>query len=325
MFIEVENLSKKYLVYERKGIRRVRKEIQAVNNISFSFDKGDFIGYIGPNGAGKSTTIKMLTGILFPDKGKILIGNEIPFQNRKKYVKNIGVVFGQRTQMWWDLPVIDTFNLLIPLYGVKKEEGKKRIKALTERLQISDFLNQPVRQLSLGQRMRAELACCLIHDPQILFLDEPTIGLDVVSKHIVFDLLREVNSEGKTIFFTSHDLKDIETLCEKLLVINFGKVIFDGNVQEFKKNSDFSTILKIRIKNNELNSNELEYISSKNGKWFPQLREVQIPVTDENKTPSIIKELFSLFEINSFVIDEPPIEKIVKQVFLKKISSEYNY
>lgn len=254
-FITVKNLSKTFRVLERDAglinavkalVRNDYKEIRAVSDISFDIDEGEIVAYIGPNGAGKSTTIKMLCGILNPDGGTISVNGLNPFENRKKYVSNIGVVFGQKSQLWWDIPVDDSFELLKSIYKVSDEEYLKTKKELIELLNIGDLLKTPVRQLSLGQRMRCEIAASLLHNPKILFLDEPTIGLDAVSKLQVRKFIKEINTKKNvTIILTSHDMSDIEALTNRIIVIGHGKKLYDGSLSTIKKR--FSKHKKLEI------------------------------------------------------------------------------
>ena len=243
-FITVKNLNKTFKVYERKSglkeafkslVKRKVKYVHAVDDISFDIKKGEIVGYIGPNGAGKSTTIKMLCGILKPDSGDITVAGFNPFKDRVKYVKNIGVVFGQKSQLWWDIPVMDSFDLLKDIYKISDEDYKKNLNELIELLQLEKFLHTPVRQLSLGERMRCEICASLLHNPKILFLDEPTIGLDAVSKVRVRKFIKEINRKRKvTIILTSHDMQDIESLTNRLIVIGHGKKLYDGTLSGIK-------------------------------------------------------------------------------------------
>lgn len=211
--------------------------VKAVDDISFSVEKGEVLGFIGPNGAGKSTVIKMLTGILTPTSGVCRIGGQIPQENRKDYVRGIGVVFGQRTQLWWDLPLRETYSVLKEIYEVPEQAFQKRMDFLNEVLELDDFIKSPVRTLSLGQRMRADIAASMLHSPKVLFLDEPTIGLDVVVKDNIRKAIAKINAEEKTtIILTTHDLSDIELLCKRIVMIDKGKNVFDGNIQELKSN-----------------------------------------------------------------------------------------
>ena len=261
-FITVKELNKTFKVLERDAglinaikalVRRDYREIHAVSNISFDIDEGEIVAYIGPNGAGKSTTIKMLCGILNPDSGIISINGLNPFDNRKKYVSNIGVVFGQKSQLWWDIPVEDSFELLKSIYKVPEDEYKKTKKELIELLNIGDLLKIPVRQLSLGQRMRCEIAASLLHNPKILFLDEPTIGLDAVSKMQVRKFIKDINAKKNvTIILTSHDMSDIEALTNRIIVIGHGKKLYDGSLSTIKKK--FSKNKKLEILYTKLKS-----------------------------------------------------------------------
>jgi len=209
--------------------------VRAVDGVSFSIEPGERVGYIGPNGAGKSTTIKMLTGILTPSAGEIVSLGLVPHRQRKQYVRRIGVVFGQRTQLWWDLAVIESLRLLLQIYRVDAREGAARLARLREILGLDGFLHTPVRKLSLGERMRADLAASLLHGPELLFLDEPTIGLDLVAKDAIRALLKRVNDElGTTILLTTHDLRDIEALAQRVLVIDEGRIVYDGSLERLR-------------------------------------------------------------------------------------------
>ncbi|MDK2954099.1 MAG: viologen exporter family transport system ATP-binding protein [Kosmotoga sp.] len=316
-FIEVKELQKNYTVYERTGLKRKKRIVRALRDIDFTVKRGEFLGYIGPNGAGKSTTIKILTGIMVPDHGTVRVDKWCPWKNRKEYVRNIGVVFGQKTQMWWDLPVKDTYTLLKALYKVPDDKYKKHIKYLIERLHLSEILNQPVRQLSLGQRMRAELAAAMIHDPDILFLDEPTIGLDVVSKHRVQDFLMELNRQGKTIFLTTHDLKDIETLCNEILIINHGTLIYKGKVSGLKALTDIPTVIRATLKESykKVLAESLEFLSEIGGTYHQERDEIVVKLHNKERPGEIAKRLFQKFEIEDFRVEEPDIEEIIKAIY----------
>jgi ABC-type uncharacterized transport system, ATPase component len=243
--IEVKNLSKTFKVYKRnQGLREAAKAlfnrkyeiVQALDNVSFTIDEGEMVGYIGPNGAGKSTTIKIMSGILNPDKGQCIINGRTPWKDRIDHVRDIGVVFGQRSQLWWDVPVVDSFSLIKDIYKVSENQYKKNIKELTELLNIGDIIKTPTRQLSLGQRMRCEIAASLIHDPKILFLDEPTIGLDSISKISVREFIKDINKEKKTtVILTTHDTQDIEALTKRIILIGKGRVLLDGQLEDLKE------------------------------------------------------------------------------------------
>jgi ABC-2 type transport system ATP-binding protein len=238
--IEVHDLRKTFRVYRKRGgplgvFRREARDVQAVDGVSFSIAEGEMVGYIGPNGAGKSTTIKMLTGILQPSGGSMRVAELDPARERQELAKRIGVVFGQRTQLWWDLPLIDSFELLRHVYRVPAAAYRRQIDLFTTLLDLAPFLDTPVRHLSLGQRMRGDLAAALLHEPPILYLDEPTIGLDVVAKARMREFLAAINRErGVTVLLTTHDMADIERLCSRMLIIDHGHVIYDGSVEAIK-------------------------------------------------------------------------------------------
>jgi ABC-2 type transport system ATP-binding protein len=233
--IEVEQLTKRFVV--GGGLRRRnRRTVDAVREISFRVERGELLGYLGPNGAGKSTTIKMLTGILVPTEGRVVVAGLDPSKQRIELAKRIGAMFGQRIQLWWDLPLIESFDLLRHIYRVPADRHRERLARFREVLELDPFLQTPVRQLSLGQRIRGELTAAMLHGPELLFLDEPTIGLDVVAKQRVRDFLVEINrDDGVTVMLTTHDLGDIERLCNRLLVIDHGTLIWDGGIPELKE------------------------------------------------------------------------------------------
>ena len=233
--IEVEELTKRFVV-RRGKLRRTREVVEAVRGISFRVERGELLGYLGPNGAGKSTTIKMLTGILVPSSGHVSVAGLDPSRRRIELARRIGAMFGQRVQLWWDLPLQDSFELLRHIYRVPADRYRAGLARFREVLDLDPFLQTPVRQLSLGQRIRGELTAAMLHEPELLFLDEPTIGLDVVAKQRVRDFLVEINRErGVTVLLTTHDLGDIERLCNRLLVIDHGSLIWDGTIASLKE------------------------------------------------------------------------------------------
>ena len=243
--IKVENLCKEFRQRTgREGLLGAAKDlfnreyriIKAVDGISFSIEKGEIIGYIGPNGAGKSTTIKMLTGILVPTSGNVEVNGLVPYKNREQNAKRIGVVFGQRTQLWWDIPVSETLSLMRYIYNVPEKQYHDNLRIFSEILGLDEFIHAPVRQLSLGQRMRADISCSLLHNPDILYLDEPTIGLDVVVKEKIREFIREVNrTRSTTVILATHDMSDIERLSSRVMVINHGQIMYDGNLNSLKR------------------------------------------------------------------------------------------
>lgn len=242
--IEMKGISKTYRIRKREaGIGSAVKalftrdytKIHALKEMSFTIPDGQIVGYIGPNGAGKSTTIKILSGILRPDSGECTVNGMVPWEDRKKYVSKLGVVFRQRSQLWWDVPVIESFQLLRDIYRVERGEFQSNLRRLTEQLDLKPFLNAPVRLLSLGQRMRCEIAASLLHSPEILFLDEPTIGLDAVSKLKVREFIQSENRERKlTVILTTHDMQDIDALCHRVLLIGKGQLLLDGSIEEIR-------------------------------------------------------------------------------------------
>ncbi|WP_228447075.1 ABC transporter ATP-binding protein [Streptomyces paludis] len=230
-FIELDGVEKVFDVRRRAGLlRRERHQVRAVDSLSFRVARGEMVGYIGPNGAGKSTTIKMLTGILTPSAGRLRVAGIDPSRERTRLAQRIGVVFGQRTTLWWDLPLIDSYRLMHRMYRVPDARFRVNLERCVELLDLGALLDVPVRQLSLGQRMRGDIAAALLHDPEVLYLDEPTIGLDVISKAKVRGFLRDLNAErGTTVLLTTHDLTDIEQLCERVMVIDHGRLLYDGS------------------------------------------------------------------------------------------------
>ncbi|MGY4983132.1 ABC transporter ATP-binding protein [Streptomyces sp. 900105755] len=230
VFIEVEGVEKVFEVRKKTGfLKRERRQVRAVDSLSFTVARGEMVGYIGPNGAGKSTTIKMLTGILTPSGGRLRVAGIDPSRERTRLAHRIGVVFGQRTTLWWDLPLIDSYRLMHRMYRIPDARYAENLDRLVELLSLATLLDVPVRQLSLGQRMRGDIVAALLHDPDVLYLDEPTIGLDVISKARVRDFLRELNAErGTTVLLTTHDLQDIEQLCSRVMVIDHGRLMYDG-------------------------------------------------------------------------------------------------
>lgn len=251
--IELRNVNKTFKVAKRNAgfaealkalVKKEYTYINALKDVSFTIGDGEMVGYIGPNGAGKSSTIKIMSGILTPDSGECVINGRTPWKDRVAHVKEIGVVFGQRSQLWWDVPVIDSFELIRDIYKVDTAAYKKTLTQLTELLNISEIIKTPARQLSLGQRMRCEIAASLLHSPKILFLDEPTIGLDAVSKIAVREFIRTINRENKTtVILTTHDMQDIEALTERILLIGKGRILLDGSLSELKKrNSTHKTL-----------------------------------------------------------------------------------
>lgn len=291
----------------RSFFHREYKEINAVNNLSYSIKDGEIVGFLGPNGAGKSTAIKMMCGILSNDSGEIRINGYNPFEDRSEYVANIGVVFGQRSQLWWDIPVVDSFALLKDIYKVNDLEYDERLSELVELLNLKEIMYQPTRQLSLGQKMRCEIAASLLHNPSVLFLDEPTIGLDAATKRIVRKMIHDINQKyGTTIILTTHDMQDIESLVNRLLIIDKGKLLFDGNIDQFKDTYSVGKIIKLNYSGQLSNSSLYEIVEHSDGYaklYSKQTMSVLLPY------------LQASIEINDLSVEDESIENTLLHCF----------
>lgn len=329
--IKVENLSKEFKISKKyPGIKGALRSFfsteytikKAVDDISFEINDGEIVGYIGANGAGKSTTIKMMTGILTPSSGRIIVDGVIPYENREKNAKNIGVVFGQKTQLWWDLPVSETFPLLKDIYGVSDEDYEERMNYFKEILGLDEFFLSPVRTLSLGQRMRADLAAALIHNPKIIYLDEPTIGLDVVVKESVRKAIKDINEKyGTTIILTTHDLNDIEELCNRIIIIDSGKKIYDGELEGVKEQFGYLTTIEIQLKDKS-NIEKINFARFKDDDFKLNMKESKINITfNKNNISSadIIGEVMKKSKVIDFNIKETSIEDIVKKMYKNEV------
>ncbi len=300
-------------------VRRKTTETAAVADVTFSISPGEMVGYIGANGAGKSTTIKMLTGILTPTSGEVVCNGFVPYRDRTRYVATIGVVFGQRTQLWWDIAVVESFRLLKEIYGLTDADYAARMALFDRVLGLNAYLHQPVRKLSLGERMRCDLAASLLHRPPLLFLDEPTIGLDIVAKANVREFLQEINrQEGTTILLTTHDLADIETLCRRVIVIDHGRLLFDGELNELRDRILPVTSIVFDVKHapdpSELSFNGLQIREVGMHRYRLDLdRRTTIPAT-------AVKDIVNRFDVSDLQIEEPEIEEVVKRIYLEGIS-----
>lgn len=323
--IEALRVSKHFTIAETgKGVSgafrhlfsRARRVVRAVEDISFAVAPGEFVGYIGPNGAGKSTTVKMLSGILQPSAGSVRVLGRSPQSERQAVAGRIGVVFGQRTQLWWDLPLADSYELIAAMYGVPAEMAGARLRRFDDVLGIGDFLHTQVRKLSLGQRMRADLAGALLHAPPVLFLDEPTIGLDVLAKAAIRDFLREINKEGVTILLTTHDMDDVEQLCNRIMLINHGRLMFDGTVAGLRQMAGLPTRMTIDFSSEPAAGDELPDL---NCGIEVQRDRARVTVTFDRAVVSaarIIAAFQDRGEIKDIEISEPDIEEIVKRVYV---------
>ena len=319
--IVVENLVKSFWIAERQsGIwgairglaKRNYREVKALDGLSFTMQAGELVGYIGPNGAGKSTTVKTLSGILVPDSGRCEVLGHIPWAERKTYVQKIGVVFGQRTQLWWDLPVIESFELLREIYGVSPSNYKTTSDELIAMLDLETLLDTPVRQLSLGQRMRCDLAASLLHTPRLLFLDEPTIGLDAVSKLAVRNFIQKLNRErGVTVILTTHDMDDIETLCTRVMVIGKGKVLSDGTLDSLRQTVTRERWLLIDLETPdiEIEDDFVTVLKREENRIWLRFDPVEIAPT------TLISRIASKYPVRDLLVQNPPIEEIIAKLY----------
>lgn len=324
--IEITNLTKEFKrpvraegvfgMFKTLFSRKYEKKT-AVNNINLKINDGEIVGYIGSNGAGKSTTIKMMCGILTPTNGKILIDGDEPYKKRRIVAQKIGVVFGQKTQLWWDIPLIESFKILKEIYNVSETDYKERMDFLSKTLGLEDFLSQPVRTLSLGQRMRADLAAAWLHNPKILFLDEPTIGLDVLVKEKIRQAIKTMNEKyHTTVILTTHDMQDIEDLCSRIVMIEKGKIIYDGTLENIKyRFGDMRTItvsLKEEAELNSLNTfeNKISYDKSENNLIMKFNAE-------EIKIETVVNYAFNQLGASDIKIHQIDIEDVVKQLLIE--------
>lgn len=320
--ISVTGLKKVYKVHQREKegllaalkslVKREFKYVTAVDNIDFQVNTGEIRALIGPNGAGKSTTIKMLCGILHPTEGEVRVMNYIPWRDREEYVGNIGAVFGQKSQLIWELPAIDTFALSKEMYRIPERKYRDNLEYFKELLQIGEVIQKPVRQLSLGERMKCELVCALLHDPQLVYLDEPTIGLDIISKDIIRNFIKKANRDkGITFIITTHDLDDIENLCEKITIINYGKIVFDDSL--VKLTTYFSNKKLIEVKFREqVGPEKLKDFQVVKADSFSADIEVDLAGKDLQSEVSKILGALPVHDIN---ISNIAIEDVIKQIY----------
>ena len=290
--------------------------VRAVDGISFEICQGELVGYIGPNGAGKSTTLKMLTGLLAPTRGQLLVNGYMPWRERRQYVGKIGAVFGQRTTLWWDLPVIESLEMLKHIYKISPNRFENNLYEFRKLLELDEFLNTPVRSLSLGQRMRADLCAALLHDPPILFLDEPTIGLDVVAKERIRQFILRINqNHGITIILTTHDLSDVEKLCERVMIIDKGRLLFDGSLTSLRQRFSGARQLTVDFAEDypDVNVPGAE-ISSRDGKRVTyQFDRLSLSASE------LIARVSSRFRIIDLQVREPEIEDTVRRIYEERL------
>jgi ABC-2 type transport system ATP-binding protein len=333
--IIARDLTKQFRSFHRRegvwgGIQnlfvRDYRTVTAVDRVNFAIDRGEMVGYIGPNGAGKSTSIKMLTGILVPTSGGVLSNGFVPYRQRRQYVKTIGVVFGQRTQLWWDIAVIESFKLLRRIYDVSQRDFDARMEKFNQVLNIQDYLHTPVRKLSLGERMRCDLAAALLHNPPLLFLDEPTIGLDVVAKDHIRQFLRAINQEfHTTVLLTTHDLDDIEELCRRIMIIDHGRLLYDGPLANLKQKLLRTKQVKFALKDSQQIINLRNF--ALDGLELEQADELTYRIRFDRaqvSTSDLIRKILAAVEVRDLLIEDEPIEEIVKRIYAGEALREMN-
>ena len=337
--IEVKHVSKEFVSPKKypglkgaiKGLFSTEKVVKkAVDDISFTIRDGEIVGYIGSNGAGKSTTIKMMTGIMMPTSGECLVNGVNPSRQRKENAQEIGVVFGQRTQLWWDLPLSESFTILKEIYNVSDEDYAQRMEFLNKVLELHEFFDRPVRTLSLGQRMRADLGAALLHNPKVLYLDEPTIGLDIVVKDNIRAAIKEINEKYQTtVILTTHDIGDIEELCSRIIVIDEGKKIYDGTLEELKDIYGTTRTVSMEIKRKKdiagLNlAEKFEVSDSDCAMSFDEERKVLSVCFDKHKVqvPQVLNAVMEVTEVSDIQIQETQLSEIVKAIYNHDLKQE---
>ena len=322
--IVVEDLRKSFRIAERRPgvwgalrgiVHREHRTVNALDGVSFEIEPGELVGYIGPNGAGKSTTVKVISGILVPDSGRCEILGRVPWRERVAHVADIGVVFGQRTQLWWDLPVVESFEMLREIYRVRPDDYAGTLDELVALMDLGPLMDVPVRQLSLGQRMRCDLAAALLHRPSILFLDEPTIGLDAVSKLAFRDFIRRYNRErGVTVILTTHDMDDIEALCTRVMVIGEGVILYDGALEALRESiaPERRLIVDLEDPGVELSDADAVPMRREGGRVHLSFDPRRIPPAD------LIARIASRYPVHDLFMENPPIEEIVARMYTEE-------
>lgn len=321
--IEVDHVSKNYdVILQRSGMENVwknifcpdRKVVCAVQDISFAIEAGELVGFIGENGAGKSTTIKMISGILFPTAGRISVAGICPYLKREKNARNIGAVFGQRSRLNWDLPMLDSFELHKEIYRIDSGSYRKNVDRFIEMLHMQEFCNTPVRQLSLGQRMKAEVALSMLHEPAILYLDEPTIGLDVLAKQQIREFIKERNRlEGITTILTSHDMKDLDSICKRIIILSKGSILFDGSMERFKQEYTKESVAEFtyaeKRSDQDISSGSVRVILDREHRLVVGYSPAKMT------TAQLVETVSARYEINDFTIKAPDIEDMVRGIY----------
>lgn len=321
--IKVDNLKKYYQVYKKEPgflgsikslVNRKYEEVKAVNDVSFEIEEGELVGFIGPNGAGKTTTLKCLSGLLYPTDGRVSVLNYTPWERKKEFLKQIALVMGQKNQLWWDLPPIETFILNKEIYDVPNTRYKKTLDELVQLLEVEDILKTQVRKLSLGQRMKCELIAALIHSPKVLFLDEPTIGLDVVMQKKLREFIKEYNEKyNSTIILTSHYMGDVEALCKRIIVINHGKILFDGLLTDLIKEHAPYKLIKVILKE-KITKEKASELGEIKSYQYPELT-LKIPNEKTSDTASRVLKILPVEDLN---IEDPDIEDVIREFFTEK-------
>lgn len=322
--IHVKDLKKTFKTHKREHgllnavkslVKRQYKIKHALKGVSFDIDEGEIVGFIGPNGAGKSTTIKALSGVLYPSSGVVNVLGYTPWKDRVKYVANIGVVFGQKPQLHWDLPPLDTYWLNKEVYDIPKKEFEKRLKYMIKLLDVEEIVQTPVRDLSLGERMKCKIIAALLHNPKLVFLDEPSIGLDVVAKDTLRDFILDVNKRFKTTFIvTTHDMGDIERLCKRIIIINNGIIVYDGPISKIKK--DYLTHKHLDVKFNKLDKK----FKLKGCKVMDESEyELKLELDTKKQTiKNVVNHLITEFDVADIIVQDPPIEEIIQKIYKEK-------
>ena len=318
--IEIKNLSKTYRVYQKqegliasvRGLfHREYRQVQAVKDINLTVEEGEFVAFLGPNGAGKTTTLKLLSGVINPDEGSVNVLGHVPWERENEYRRKFALVMGQKNQLWWDLPAMESFRLHQHIYCVPKEEFERTRDELCDMLNVTNLLSRPVRELSLGERMKMELIAALIHKPDVLFLDEPTIGLDVVAQHKIQEFLKEYQQEqNNTILLTSHYMKDIEALCKRVVIIANGSIYHDGSLDEIVDQFSGDKIVTLQLRDDR----SLESISK-----LPNLIEIDPPKikfrVDRDGVGRVLSQILSEHAVDDIVVEDPPLEEVISNVF----------
>ncbi|MBW3015941.1 ATP-binding cassette domain-containing protein [Candidatus Woesearchaeota archaeon] len=323
--IRVKNLRKVYKTHKREqGLVNAIKSLvkrqydikHALKGVSFEIGKGEIVGLIGPNGAGKSTTIKALSGVLYPTSGLVRVMNYIPWRDRETYVRNLGVVFGQKHQLYWDIPALDTFYLFRDLYDVPEHEFKQRVNAMIKYLDVEEVVKRPVRDLSLGERMKCKIIASLVHNPQLVFLDEPSIGLDVIAKEKLRSFIKAINKKYDTTFIvTTHDMQDIEKLCKRIIIINHGEVVYDGPLEEIRKKYLQNKVLDVKLEEPLKKKFAMKGCKVLKSRRFEIIVEVD---TTKQSIRNVIDYMVKNVKFADIIISDPPIEEIIQLIYKEK-------